>query len=317
MTALLKSAETLLSRLPEVTGRIKENVPLSKVTWFQVGGPADVLYRPADVADLAAFLKNTPEDIPLFTLGVGSNLLVRDSGYRGVVIRLGQGFSSIELEAGNRLRVGAGAIDLHVARFAADNSLEGAEFLCGIPGGIGGALRMNAGAYGAEISDIFVEATALDRQGNLHRMSSDEMGFSYRHCDIPSDWIFTEAVLQLRPGNPDEIKSRMAEISQSREETQPVKSRTGGSTFANPEGHKAWQLVDAVGARGLTQGAAQISEKHCNFLINNGGASAADIEAVAEEARRRVFAEHDILLRWEIVRLGEKTNADSIKEQSV
>lgn len=317
MTALLKSAETLLSRLPEVTGRIKENVPLSKVTWFQVGGPADILFRPTDEADLASFLKNTPEDIPLFTLGVGSNLLVRDSGYRGVVIRLGQGFSNIDLEEDNRVRVGAGAIDLHVARFAADKSLEGAEFLCGIPGGIGGALRMNAGAYGTEISDIFVEAKALDRQGNLHHLSLDDMGFSYRHCDIPSDWVFTEAVLQLRPGNPEEIKSRMAEISQSREETQPVKSRTGGSTFANPEGHKAWQLVDSVGARGLTQGAAQISEKHCNFLINNGGASAADIEAVAEEARRRVFAEHDILLRWEIVRLGEKTSAASIKEQSV
>ncbi|MCG8492623.1 MAG: UDP-N-acetylmuramate dehydrogenase [Sneathiellales bacterium] len=317
MTAVLKSAETLLSRLPDVKGRMKENVPLSKVTWFQVGGPADVLYRPQDAMDLAAFLKDTPDDIPLFTLGVGSNLLVRDSGFRGVVIRLGQGFSSIELEKENCLRVGAGAIDLHVARYAAENSLEGAEFLCGIPGGIGGALRMNAGAYGTEINDIFVEATALDRQGNTHVLSPEEMGFSYRHCDIPSDWIFTEAVLQLRPGNPEEIKSRMAEISESREETQPVKSRTGGSTFANPEGRSAWELVDSVGARGLKKGNAQISEKHCNFLINNGGATAADIEAVAEEARRRVFAEHDILLRWEIVRLGEKTNADSIREQSV
>ncbi|WP_415235900.1 UDP-N-acetylmuramate dehydrogenase [Sneathiella sp.] len=298
--------QSLAEALPEVKGRIKRDVPLSKVTWFQVGGPADVLFKPADETDLADFLKSTSEDIPVFVLGVGSNLLVRDSGFRGVVIRLGREFSKIALIGENLLCVGAGASDLQVARYAEEKGLTGAEFLSGIPGSIGGALRMNAGAYGNEISDILVSATAYDRQGIRHEVSAEEFGFSYRHCELPGDWIFTEAVLKLSEGEAPSISRKMAEIAKTREDSQPVRSRTGGSTFANPPGKKAWELIDAVGARGLSKGAAQISEKHCNFLINNGGATAADIERVAEEARRRVFKEFDTLLRWEIVRLGEK-----------
>ncbi|WP_169568444.1 UDP-N-acetylmuramate dehydrogenase [Sneathiella limimaris] len=296
---------TLIERLPKVKGRLREQAAMDKVTWFQVGGPADVLYKPDDAEDLAHFLKNTPVDIPLFTLGVGSNLLVRDSGFRGVVIRLGRKFVEMSVETGNRLRVGAGALDLNVARFAAENGLAGAEFLSGVPGSIGGALRMNAGAYGSEVKDILLSATAYDRDGNCHELTAADMGFSYRHCEIPKDWIFTEAVFQLQPDDPAKITNRMNEIAKRREDSQPIKSRTGGSTFANPDGARAWELVDAVGARGLKIGNAQISEKHCNFLINTGGATAADLEAVAEEARRRVFEKFDTLLRWEIVRLGE------------
>ncbi|WP_025898446.1 UDP-N-acetylmuramate dehydrogenase [Sneathiella glossodoripedis] len=296
---------SICERLPEVRGRIRENARLDKVTWFQVGGPADVLFKPDDEDDLSQFLRETPADIPVFTLGVGSNLLVRDGGYRGVVIRLGRNFTNVELLENHRVRAGAGALDLFVARFAAENCLTGAEFLSGIPGSIGGALRMNAGAYGTELQDILVSAVAFDRDGRRHELSCENMGFSYRHCSIPDDWIFTEATLQLREGDAAEIRGQMEQIAKSREDSQPIKSRTGGSTFANPQGAKAWELIDAVGARGLRVGNAQISEMHCNFLINTGGATAADIEAVGEEARRRVFEKFDRLLRWEIVRIGE------------
>ncbi|WP_219821513.1 UDP-N-acetylmuramate dehydrogenase [Sneathiella aquimaris] len=315
MNPMAVNIQSLAEALPEVKGRIKRDVPLSKVTWFQVGGPADVLFKPADETDLAGFLKSTSEDIPVFVLGVGSNLLVRDSGFRGVVIRLGREFSKIEQIGENLLRVGAGASDLQVARYAEEKGLTEAEFLSGIPGSIGGALRMNAGAYGNEISDILVSATAYDRQGIRHEVSAEDFGFSYRHCELPCDWIFTEAVFKLSAGEVSSISRKMAEIAKSREDSQPVRSRTGGSTFANPPGKKAWELIDAVGARGLSKGAAQISEKHCNFLINNGGATAADIESVAEEARRRVFKEFDTLLRWEIVRLGEKETGAMINEK--
>ncbi len=302
--------------LPEVKGQLQKGAALDKITWFKVGGPADILFKPADEADLILFLKDIPEEIPVFTLGIGSNLLVRDSGFRGAVIRLGKPFAGMELLDGDRLKVGGGALDLYTARFAAEQGLTGAEFLSGIPGSIGGALRMNAGAYGGEMKDILVSAVAIDRQGNRHELDREQMKFSYRHSDTPDDWIFTEAVLQLQPGEPEAIRSVMDDIASSREESQPIRSRTGGSTFANPPGHKAWELIDAVGARGLQIGAAQISEKHCNFLINTGGATAEDIEAVAEEARRRVFRDHDILLRWEIVRLGD-TPAPVQKEGKV
>ncbi len=295
---------SILDRLPAVKGRLRENVRLDKVTWFQVGGPADVLFKPDDDEDLSQFLKNTPSDIPVFVLGVGSNLLVRDGGYRGVVIRLGRKFVAMDTLEDHCIRVGAGALDVYVSHFAADKGLTGAEFLSGIPGSIGGAVRMNAGAYGAEIKDVLQSAVAYDRRGNRHELTPDDMGFSYRHCDIPSDWIFTEAVLKLAPGKDEDIRSRMADIAKSREGSQPIKSRTGGSTFANPEGAKAWELIDAVGARGLQIGGAQISEKHCNFLINTGGATAEDLESVGEEARKRVFEKFDRLLRWEIVRIG-------------
>lgn len=296
--------EKLLDLMPPARGRLRENADLSKVTWFQVGGPADILFKPEDDADLAEFLKNLPGDIPVHVIGVGSNLLVRDAGVRGVVIRLGRHFAKMNNE-GDKLTVGAGALDGHVARFAADAGLEGAEFLSGIPGGIGGALRMNAGAYGADISDIFLSAVAYDRKGLRHELSLKEMGFSYRHTDVPKDWIFTEATFRLTPGDRQEILDRMADISRNREESQPIRSRTGGSTFANPPGKKAWELIDDVGGRGFSIGDAMVSEKHCNFLINKGAARAADLEAVGEELRRRVFAKHDTLLRWEIVRLGD------------
>ncbi len=304
MKSTLPTTENLMDRMPPVRGRLRQNAELGKVTWFQVGGPADILFKPEDEDDLADFLKNLPADIPVYVIGVGSNLLVRDGGVRGVVIRLGRHFAKMNTDD-DKLIVGAGALDAHVARFAADAGLEGAEFLSGIPGGIGGALRMNAGAYGADISDIFLSAIAYDRAGNRHELSLKDMGFSYRHTDIPKDWIFTQATFRLSFGDRQEILDRMADISRNREESQPVRSRTGGSTFANPSGKKAWELIDDVGGRGLTIGDAMVSDKHCNFLINKGTARAADLEALGEELRRRVFAKHDTLLRWEIVRLGE------------
>lgn len=315
MTA--ETLPTLMDRMPAAKGRLRADASLSKVTWFQVGGLADVLFKPDDEQDLASFLKNLETDIPVFYLGVGSNLLVRDSGFRGVVIRLGRAFTGMEVIDDHCLRIGAGALDINVARFAAEAGLTGAEFLSGIPGAIGGALRMNAGAYGAEIRDILVSAVAYDRRGIRHDLTLDAMGFSYRHCEIPSDWIFTEAVIRLAKGDQSVIQNRMQEIASSREDSQPVKSRTGGSTFANPEGKKAWELIDAVGGRGLTIGAAQVSDKHCNFLINKGGATARDIEAAGEEVRRRVFKEFDILLRWEIVRLGDRSDNDNVENREV
>lgn len=303
--ALPAEKMSLLDRLPKVKGRMRENARLDKVTWFQVGGPADVLFKPDDEEDLMAFLANTPEDIPVFALGVGSNLLVRDGGFRGVILRLGRKFVGMEVLDNNQIRVGAGALDLNVSKFAAENGLSGAEFLSGIPGSIGGALRMNAGAYGGEMKDILIEATAIDRQGKKHVLTNADMGFSYRHSDVPGDWIFTEALLQLAPGDATEIAAKMKQIAESREGSQPIKSRTGGSTFANPDGKKAWELIDAVGCRGYQIGGAQISEKHCNFLINTGDATAADLEAIGEEARRRVKDQFDTELRWEIVRIGD------------
>lgn len=295
----------LIDHMPTVKGRLRADADLSKVTWFQVGGTADVLFKPSDEADLSQFLEKLPDDIAVFTLGVGSNLLVRDGGFRGVIIRLGRDFTKLEILEDNQIRVGAGALDGNVARFAAEAGLSGAEFLSGIPGGIGGALRMNAGAYGSEMKDIVQSVVAYDRAGKRHALNVEDMGFSYRHSDISKDWIFTEAVFQLRKGSRTAIDAKMKEISVNREDSQPVKSRTGGSTFANPTGEKAWKLIDAVGGRGLAVGGAQVSQKHCNFLINTGGATAQDIETVGEEARRRVFKEFDILLRWEIVRIGE------------
>jgi len=311
MNASEHKTSDLIERMPVVKGRLREKVALDKVTWFRVGGPAAVMFKPADETDLSEFLKSLDADIPVFTLGVGSNLLVRDGGFNGVVIRLGREFAKIHRVGENRLRVGGGVLDGNAARFAAEEGLTGAEFLSGIPGSIGGALRMNAGAYGVEMKDILVSAIAYDSQGVRHEISAKQMGFSYRHSDIPGDWIFTEALLQLVSGNEAEIASKMREIATSREESQPIKSRTGGSTFANPRGKKSWELIDAAGARGLTIGAAQISEKHCNFLINTGGATARDIEAVGEEARRRVFEKFDTLLRWEIVRLGDYLEEDA------
>ncbi len=292
-----------LERLPPLKGRLSLDEDLSRITWFRVGGPAEIMFRPADQKDLQAFLAAKPDDVPLTVIGVGSNLLVRDGGVPGVVIRLGKGFAKIAID-GDLVRAGAATPDLYVARAARDANLTGLEFLCGVPGTVGGALRMNAGAYGGETSDILRRAWAIDAAGALHELDNAAMGFSYRHCDVPEDWIFTEAEFEGRPDDRDRIAARMAEIGETRSDSQPIRSRTGGSTFANPPGGKAWQLIEAAGCRGLRVGAAMVSEQHCNFLINTGGASAADIEALGEEVRRRVRESSGVDLRWEIRRIG-------------
>ncbi|MDE1173442.1 MAG: UDP-N-acetylmuramate dehydrogenase [Parvibaculaceae bacterium] len=298
-------SDRLIDRLPSVRGELVENAPLAPFTWFRVGGAAEVLFRPVDADDLADFLAATPADVPVTVIGVGSNLLVRDGGVAGVVIRLGRGFSAIGAQAGARLRAGAAALDVAVARAAQEAGIAGLEFYRGIPGAIGGALRMNAGAHGGETKDVLVEAVALDRQGRRHVFANADMGFGYRHASVPEDMIFIEAVFAGRPGEKAAIAARMEEITAAREASQPIRTRTGGSTFRNPEGHKAWQLIDGAGARGLMVGGAQVSEMHCNFLINTGNATAADIETLGEEVRARVKASSGVTLEWEIRRIGE------------
>jgi UDP-N-acetylmuramate dehydrogenase len=293
----------LMGRMPPVRGRLTANAPIGPLTWFRVGGPAEVLFRPADVEDLAAFLAALPSDIPVTVIGVASNLLVRDGGIPGVTIRLGRGFVDVTTE-GDEVHAGAGALDLNVAMAAAEAGIAGLEFLSGVPGTIGGGLRMNAGAYGGEIKDVLVEASAVDRCGKIHRVPGAELGLSYRHSDAPDDWIFAGAVLRGRRGEPAEIAAKMAEIKAAREASQPIRARTGGSTFANPPGDSAWRLIDAAGCRGLARGGAMVSEKHTNFLINTGNATAADLEGLGEEVRRRVHAQFGVVLEWEIRRTG-------------
>ncbi len=293
----------LLARLPKVRGRLTPNAPLGKQTWFGAGGPAEVLFRPADAADLAAFLAAAPVKIPVTVIGVGSNLLVRDGGVPGVTVRLGRGFAEITVEHGE-VRAGAGALDRIVALAAAEAGLGGFEFLSGVPGTIGGALRMNAGAYGREIKDVLVSATALDRFGASHTIEHDAMGLSYRHCTVDPDWIFVAARLRGFNNDRDAIAIRMTEIRHAREAAQPVRARTGGSTFANPPGDAAWRLIDAAGCRGLVRGGAMVSPQHANFLINNGNATAADLEGLGEEVRRRVYQNSGVALEWEIRRIG-------------
>lgn len=298
----------LIDRLPKTRGRMTAHAPLADITWFRVGGPAEVMFRPEDADDLAAFLAAKPDDVPVTVIGVGSNLLVRDGGVSGVVVRLGRGFVGIETKD-NRVKAGAAALDLNVALVARDAGLAGLEFLSGIPGTIGGALRMNAGAYGREIKDVLVSAEAVDAKGKRLSLSPAELGLTYRHCGVPEYWIFTGAVLAGSPGDVKAIDARMSEIGGARQATQPFRSRTGGSTFANPPGHKAWELIDQAGCRGLLRGGAQVSEKHCNFLINTGGASAADLEGLGEEVRRRVAEKFGIRLDWEIRRIGVPAGA--------
>lgn len=299
--------EALVGRLrhaaPELRGRLAPDAPLGPSTWFRVGGNAEALFRPADTDDLAYFLARCPADVPVTVIGVASNLLVRDGGVPGVVIRLGGPFADVTVE-GDRIVTGAGALDLNVALMAQGGGLAGLEFLSGIPGTIGGAIRMNGGAYGAETVDVIVEADGIDRQGLLRTYSRDELHLTYRHCGVGEEVIFTRAIFQGTPDDPAAIKARIEAIQQARADSQPVRARTGGSTFANPEGHKAWQLVDAAGCRGLTIGGAQISEKHCNFLLNLGSATAHDIESLGEEVRARVKASSGVELRWEIRRIG-------------
>ena len=293
----------LKSALPNLRGRLLANEPLAPLTWFRVGGAAQALFMPEDESDLAYALANLAREIPLTVIGLGSNLIVRDGGVAGVVIRLGRGFNEIAVE-GHRVRAGTAAPDLRVAKAAQEAGIAGLAFLRGIPGAIGGALRMNGGAYGRETKDVSIEARGVDRAGTIRVYSNAGMGFTYRHCSVAEDVIFTQAVFEGAPGDPAAIASEMDKITQARETTQPVKSRTGGSTFKNPSGHKAWQLIDAAGCRGLVVGDAQVSELHCNFLINRGNATAADIENLGEEVRRRVREHSGVELEWEIKRIG-------------
>jgi UDP-N-acetylmuramate dehydrogenase len=289
--------------LPPVRGSLTHEAPLKDLVWFRAGGPAEWLFRPADADDLATFLAAKPDDLRLAVIGVGSNLLVRDGGVPGVVVRLSSAFGKVEAQ-GRRLRAGAAALDAQVARAAADAGIAGMEFLRGVPGTIGGALKMNAGCYGREIKDIFVEATALDGRGNTVKLTPADMQFVYRKTQVRDELIFIEAVFEGSVDDPSRIRARMEELSASREASQPIKSKTGGSTFKNPPGHKAWVLIDEAGCRGLRQGDAQVSEKHTNFLINTGAATAADLEALGEEIRRRVKEKSGIALEWEIKRIG-------------
>ncbi len=306
----------LIDRLPPVRGRLEANKPLSSITWFGVGGPAEVLFRPTDRDDLLAFLEDKPAEVPVTVIGVGSNLLVRDGGVSGVVIRCGRGLGTIEaaIEAeGTELVCGAGALDVNVAKAAAQAGIGGLEFLRGVPGTIGGGLRMNAGAYGKEIKDVLIWAEAVDPQGRVRRLGLEDMGFTYRRCALTEDWIFLAARLAGQADDPAAIQARMREIQETRLGSQPIGSRTGGSTFKNPPpdesgGRKAWALIDAAGCRGLKVGGAQVSELHCNFLINSGAASAADLEDLGEEMRRRVAAETGVRLEWEIRRIGIRTD---------
>jgi UDP-N-acetylmuramate dehydrogenase len=296
-----------LSRLPwpELRGSLRFNVPLRDYSWFRVGGPADLLFVPEDEEDLALFLQALPEDIPLLVLGLGSNLLVRDGGFRGAVIRLGKGFQTARIVDGLTLQVGAGIADVKVARMAAEAGIAGLSFLRGIPGTIGGALRMNAGAYGGEIKDVFVSARGLDRQGRLHLVDRAMMGFSYRHTAIADDLIFTRAELRGMGGDPATILAEMNKVTEARSATQPVNTRTGGSTFRNPPGHKAWELIDQAGFRGVRRGGAEVSPLHTNFLVAHEGATAAELEALGEDMIRKVFEQSGIRLEWEIKRVGE------------
>jgi len=295
--------ERLIERLPRVRGRYAENLPLAPVTWFRVGGPAEIAFQPADRDDLVTFLQGCPAEVPLTVLGAGSNVLVRDGGIAGVVIRLGRPFADIRIE-GETVAAGGGAMDVSVALACRDAGLSGLEFLRGIPGTVGGGLPVNAGAFGAELKDVLMSAEAVDRAGRRHLVDAERLGLGYRRSDAPPDWIFVGARLQGRRDSREAVAGRMSAIKDAREQAQPVKARTGGSTFKNPPGASAWELIAQAGCRGLRRGGAMVSEQHCNFLINAGGASAADLEGLGEEVRRRVLEVTGIALEWEIRRLG-------------
>lgn len=305
MMAAKRLDHDLIDRLPAVRGRLRAGVALAPFTWFRVGGPAEVMFRPADIEDLAAFLAGCALDIPVTVLGVASNLLVRDGGISGVVIRLGGEFARASVH-GDGLEAGAGALCLTVAEEACAAGIAGLEFLSGIPGTIGGAVKMNAGAYGREIVDIIESAVIVTREGKVKTIARDALGLTYRHSELPEGAIVVEAKLRGERGDSTAIAERMRDYQARRAETQPIRSRTGGSTFANPPGAKAWELIDRAGCRGLMLGGAQVSEQHCNFLINTGDATAADLESLGEEVRRRVLKESGVDLRWEIMRIGAR-----------
>ena len=289
--------------LAPLRGRIQHNVPLAPTTWFRAGGPAEFLVRPADAKDLAAFLRALPPEMPVRALGACSNVIIRDNGLPGVTLRLARGFTAIEPDP-HGIVAGAGALDVTVAEHAAAAGLAGLEFLCGIPGSIGGAVVMNAGAYGGDIAGVLDWAEVVTRSGEPVRLSAADLAFAYRHAHVPAGAVVVRARLRASAGSPASIAARMAEIRANREATQPIRARTGGSTFRNPPDMKAWELIDAAGCRGLARGGARVSEKHCNFLINEGNATAADLEGLGEEVRRRVFAASGVMLEWEIHRIG-------------
>lgn len=300
---------SLLDRLPQVRGKLIENASLADITWLRVGGPAQVLFLPADAADLARFLAETPRDIEVRVLGAGSNTLVRDGGLPGVTVKLTPAFGQVEALENNRIRAGAAALDKMVAKTAAKAGIAGLEFYVGVPGAIGGALRMNAGCYGTETKDVLVEAVALDRTGRRIIAPVEELGYAYRHSDAPEDWIFIEAVFQGEADDPAAVTERMTAITERREASQPIREKTSGSTFKNPDpessgGRSAWQLVDAAGWRGKPIGGARFSEQHCNFLINDGTATASDLETLGETVRAEVKAQFGVDLHWEVKRIG-------------
>lgn len=301
MTSL---AQRLQADIPGLRGRLEADFPLRDITWFRVGGPAEVLYTPVDEDDLALFFRHLPADVPWCVIGLGSNLLVRDGGIAGVVIRMGRGFNGVRVLDRVTLAVGTAVPDVKVARAAQEAGIGGMAFLRGIPGGIGGALRMNAGAHGGEIKDLFVSARAVTRSGTVVELTPAMMGFHYRHTEAPQDLVFTEATLRGVESDPAVIAQAMEAVVDQRQATQPVNARTGGSTFKNPQGGKAWQLIDAAGCRGLRIGGAEVSTLHCNFLLNTGDATAHDIETLGETVRERVFATSGVRLEWEIKRMG-------------
>jgi UDP-N-acetylmuramate dehydrogenase len=294
----------LRARMPALRGRLLANQSLAEFTWFRVGGAAQALFVPEDEADLAFFLGALPNELPVTVVGLGSNLIVRDGGVPGVVIRLGRGFGEVTIEPECRVRAGAAVPDVKVSRAAQEAAIAGLAFFRGIPGAVGGALRMNGGAYGRETKDAVIDVRGVDRHGRVRVFANGDMHYSYRHCGLPEDIIFTQALFQGMPGNAETIALEMDKITAARETTQPIKSRTGGSTFKNPPGHKAWQLIDAAGCRGLRVGNAQVSELHCNFLINLGAATAAEIEDLGETVRQRVKQNCGVELEWEIKRIG-------------
>ena len=308
MSAAVTFINNLLEQLPEVRGTYEENGSLIKYTWFRTGGPAEVLYNPSDVDDLMVFMKDKPNDVPITLIGLGSNLLVRDGGIPGVVIRLGKNFANLNVR-NNQILVGGGALDSSVAAAARDAGLTGMEFLSGVPGTIGGALRMNAGAFDQEMKDIVSYARVIDEKGELHNLPVEDLGFAYRRSSVPDEWIFVGAILQGTPGDRGDIARKMEEIRSYREESQPMRTQTGGSTFRNPDsgesaGRKAWEIIEGAECRGLKHGGAMISEKHCNFLINTGDATSQDLEELGEIVRKRVQSRTGVSLEWEIRRIG-------------
>jgi UDP-N-acetylmuramate dehydrogenase len=292
--------------LPRVAGKLTPKAPLAPLVWFKSGGTAEWLFEPRDLADLQAFLRDLDPAIPVMALGLGSNMIVRDGGVAGVVVRLGKPFATARFTGDLTLNCGGGASGILVSSTARDHAIAGLEFLRSIPGTVGGFVRMNGGAYGGEVKDVLIDCDVVLRNGDLVTLSVAALGYTYRHSELPEGAIVVAARFRGRPGTPEEIQAEMDRISASREASQPLRSKTGGSTFKNPPGHKAWQLVDEAGCRGLVMGGAQVSEKHCNFLLNLSDATSADIEGLGEEVRRRVKAKSGVELEWEIQRVGEK-----------